>query len=140
MSSNFLVPVPAYPAASSHLRGRPRHDCARYAGDTQAGYDPIVGYNMRWSSQRSHKPPPFTLHRAKSASNLALSVALEPLNIKPVERRARPPPRELTPPPVHKVMSMNDLAPEENKKPGRRPTEFGGDNGAAMQALAFSQP
>ena len=121
-SNNRLLPDPAYAAGSSHLKGVPRHAWARYAGDPAAGYDPIIGYNSHWAKQRSKKPKPapFSSFRSASTSNLNLAAAIQPLNIRPVERL---PPRRLpTPPPatIYKVMSMEDLAPVLPDLPGRR--------------------
>ena len=119
--------------ASSHLRGRPRYEWARYAGDPSAGYDPIVGYNMRWAKTRHpRKTDPFAQLRSTSASNLALGSALEPLNIRPVERR---PPRRLPTPPaatIHRVKTMEDLAPDVEEKPHRRQTEVNSHDSSQM--------
>ena len=124
MSKNGLLPMPAYAPAASALRGRPRHEWARYAGEPSAGYDPLTGYNMRWASQRSKTAAPFTTLRSASTSNLALGNALTPLKIKPVERL---PPRRLpTPPPptIHRVLSLEELAPEVEERRSRRQTEY----------------
>lgn len=145
MSQRYLTPDPTYAAGSSHLRGRPRHEWARFAGQPQAGYDPVVGYNTRWSEKRSRKPAPFAMYRAQSASSVAMSEALTPLNIKPVERRSLPAQRRATTPSevMYKVTSMAELSGDGDAyglSAGKGRTEFGNDNGAAMQSLAFSQP
>ena len=138
MSSHLLEPQPSYAAASSHLRGCPRYDWARFAGEPSAGYDPVVGYNMRWASNRSKTPAPFSMYRARSTSNLEFGTALEPLNVKPVVRRARPPmPKLVAQPQVHRTLSLNELAPEEAPRRKAR-TEYGNDNGSGIAALAFT--
>lgn len=124
MDLNGLNPSPAWAAASCHLRGRPRHEWARYAGEPTAGYDPVVGYNMRWAKARNpRKSAPFSQLRSASSSNLALSAALAPLNIKPVERL---PPRRLPTPPdltLHRVKTLEDLAPDIEERRSRKVTE-----------------
>lgn len=142
MSHKYLTPDPTYAAGSSHLRGRPRHEWARFAGTT--GYDPVVGYNTRWAERRSHAATPFSMYRSQSSSSLAMSTALDPLNIKPVERRTMPRRWEVqTPPQVYQATSLADLAGDGDAyglSAGKGRTEFGNDNGVAMQSLAFSQP
>ena len=142
MSHKYLAPDPTYAAGSGHLRGRPRHEWARFAGAT--GYDPVVGYNARWAERRTRTSTPFTLYRSQSSSSLAMSTALEPLNIKPVERRSMPRrPEVQTPPQMYKSTSLLDLAGDGDAyglSAGKGRTEFGNDNGSAMQSLAFSQP
>ena len=141
MSQHYLAPDPAYAAGSSHLRGRPRHEWSRFAGNHSAGYDPVVGYNMRWTQARAKQPTPFSMYRTQSASNLAMSEALAPLEIKPVERRSLPAPqRTKTPPELYKVTSMAELSGDGDAyglSAGKGRTEFGNDNGSAMQSLAF---
>lgn len=133
MTTNGLTPSPAYAQASSHLRGRPRHEWARYAGDPLAGYDPVVGYNMRWAKARHPKrAAPFSQLRSVSASNLDLQRALTPLNIKPVERRpprAPPPPAEPT---LHRVRTIEDLAPDIGERRARKQTEVNVHNSSQM--------
>ena len=124
MSSERLSLDPAYAPASSHLKGRPQHDWARFAGDPMAGYDPVLGYNSRWAKYSKKGGLPFTALRTTSASNLALANAITPLNIKPVVRR--PPPRVPTPPQPHlyRPKSLEDLAPDLPERRGRKTTEF----------------
>lgn len=135
MSTYGLSPDPTWKESSSHQRGRPRHDWARYAGDPIAGYDPVVGYNMRWSSRermRSRQVPFTSTHRSQSASNLELSAALQPLRIKPVVRR---PPRELPPrpdPALYRVTSLEELAPEIEERRARKATEVNMQDSSQM--------
>ena len=42
MSSHFLSPSPQWAEASSHLRGRPRQDWARYVGGMKLAHVPGV--------------------------------------------------------------------------------------------------
>ena len=84
---------------------------------------------------RSKKTAPFTMHRSQSASNLSMSRALAPLNVKPVERRMLPPPPPPPPPTIHKVVSMAELAPEVVQPRGRKQTEFNVGDSTAMASF-----
>ena len=113
---------------------QPRHDWARYAGSS--GYDPIVGYSTRWAKQRTKKAEPFLQHRSISASNLDLGAALQPLNIRPVERPPPPPPPPPPPAPqMYRVMSMADLAPDIEERPQRRPTDYNVSDSSQMASF-----
>jgi len=130
MAVNQLAPDPPYAPASSHLRGRNRHEWARFAGDK--GYDPVVGYSTRWAKQRSHRATPFSQLRSASASNLALETALAPLNIRPVERL---PPRlhtAPTDPTLHRVRSVWELAPDVEERRAKKQTSVRVDDSSQM--------
>jgi hypothetical protein len=140
MRDHRLNPDPAYAPASSHLRGKPRYDWARYSGEPGAGYDPLVGYNVRWAERRTQKVAPFSGLRTSSSGNLALARALTPLNIKPVNRAdLRRPPRTPPPQPVHRTISLEDLAPEIPERRNRRLPETGLSAGdSSIASIAFS--
>lgn len=83
---------------------------------------------------------PFTAtHRAQSASSLALGGALTPLKIKPVDRTMLPKPARIpTPPPLPKVLSMAELAPDVPERRTRRETQSNVRE-SSIASIAFSQ-
>ncbi len=139
MSTNSLHPDPCYAPAPNLQRGGSRVEWARYAGAKGYG-DPVLGYSSRWAAARSRRPTPFVHLRQGSASQLAFS-APRPLDVKPVDRVAiEAKLRRPTPPPavVPRVMSMAELAPERDERPGRRANSLGlNARDSTIEEIAF---
>ena len=145
MSEADLVPDPPHAPAASHLRGRPRYEWARFAGDPVAGTDPLLGYNARWAEARSKLSTPFSRYRTASSAQLAMAAGVEKLTIKPVDRSKLP--KKLKPlsksasesGKLHKVMSLEDLAgPDVPERPKKRWADSGQSvNDSTIASIAF---
>jgi len=140
MSQNMLYPDPAYKAACAHLKGVSRDSWKRFAGDADAGADPVLGYSVRWAASRSRLDTPFSSLRRGSESSQAFT-APRPLHIKPVDRalvasRVQRPQTVATPQ-MHRVMSMEELAPDLPERRARRQTEKNVAE-STLASIAFS--